>query len=268
MFIKHQLFKYHFKRVDSFEGEFLSLIDPSTRYFKQVLITNDNNQSEIYNYFENFSSNPLPEDKMEHFIYYSFLGNKAEVKVMTDLFGNTGMSDSKKYMNEDSFYSHRQYKNFMSRNSFMLKFLFKLPRLIKVFAESGKGNFLGSLVNWIFDKYKGSILKSDSNSRSLYFELDKKIAIPKNIIETLKSFKIMNNNKVKASGFGEMNNRVIGNYDITTKTHKTRVIENAKFFNHLEALVFNLQANNLKLDLDYGVITYAIEAISSDSFNR
>jgi hypothetical protein len=268
MYIKHQLFKQNFKKLETFEGEYLSLLDPFTRYFKQVRSTDDNNQSVIYDYFEKFSSNPLPEHQLEYFIYYSFLSNKSEIKIMTDFFGSVGRSDSKNYMEKKSFYSTKQYKNFMSRNGFMLKFLFKLPHLLKVFADSGEGRFLGTLVNWIFDRYKDSVLKSESTSRSYYFEADKKIEIPKNIIETLKSFKNLNEKKVKASGFGEMNERVIGNYTITTKTHKTRVIENAKFFNHLEAIVFNLQANNLKINLNYGLISYAIEELSKDSFNK
>lgn len=269
MYIKHELFKHEFERLETFEGEYLSLLDPKQRYFKNVQTTNSENKKELYQYLNTFATNPLPEHHLEKFVYFSFVSNKAEIKIMTDFFGHTGRSDSNKYINDDSFYSSRQFKNFMSRNGFMRKFLFKLPKLINAFIESGNGNFFGTLMNWLFEKYKKSILKSDSNSRSYYFESEKKIEISKDLMDTIKALKNKNDKKVEAKGFGEMEDkRMVGNYKIDVESYKDRVIENATFFNHLESIVFNLQSNNLKVNLDYGVIKHAIEVLEADSFTK
>jgi hypothetical protein len=255
-----------FSNFESFEGEFLSLVYPRSRCFIAVQTTNSD---ENYPYLEKYVYNPLPEHQTEQFLNFSFISNSAEIKNLQQFFGNTGRTSKKKYKNKDSFYTTKQFQNFMKSDGFARKFLFKFPKMMKIFIESGNGNFLGTLVNFIFDNYKRSVLKSSSTSRSIYFESDRKFEIPKSVIEAIKIYKEQNQKKLEFEGYQDMNNRrIIGNHSIKTRIFKDKLTEKCTMFNHLLTMLFNMEVRNLSIDLDYGVLSHAIEVFSSSSFNK
>lgn len=245
-------------------GLFLS---QNQRIFSKIQETGKRNA--VYQYMEEFAENPLPEHQAENFLYFSFVSNGNEIKVMMNLFGNTGRTSTKRLKGRDHFHYMDQYRSFLRSSGFGRTFLFKLPKMMKVFIESGNGNFLGSLVNWLFDRYQGSILKSDTKTRSIYFEAEKKIEIPKSIIETLKQLKEKNQKKLEARGYPEMDSkRIVGNHVIRTRAFRERILEESTLFDHLESMVFNLQAQNVVVNYDYGVFSFALEQFSKSSFNK
>lgn len=243
------------------------MMDPMSRCFKGNMITR-NNIREEYMYLEDYVHNPLPEEYLEKFLNFSFISSESEIKLMTTFFGALGYKN-KEYKSKDDFYRESQKKSFMSKYGFGQTLLYKMPKMIKSFIESGNGNFLGTLIDWIFDKYKSSVLQSDSNSRSIYFESEKKVAIPKSMIEAIKAYKSKQQQKLEFAGYENMDNRrIIGNHSIKTNIYRDNLIEHTRDFNHLLIILFNLEIRNVCVDLDYGVFSHTIHIIAKDSFNK
>lgn len=268
-FIRHQLVQVGFRNLETYEGEMLGLFtDQNNRLFSRIQETGTN-QTSVYDYMEQYAENPMPEDQAENFLYFSFVSNASEIKIMMNLFGNSGRTKTKRLKNIEHFHYMDQYRDFMRECGFGRTFLFKLPKMLKAFIDSGNGNFLGTLVLWLFNQFQSSLLKSDSKNRSIYYEAEKKIEIPKGVMETLKFFKEKNQRKLEAGGYADMNNkRIIGNHVIKTRIFKERILEEATMFNHLENMVFNLQAENVVVNYNYGVFSHALEVFAKDSFNK
>jgi hypothetical protein len=256
-----------FEQFECNEGEFMSMMDPMSRCFKGNMITR-NNVREEYQYLEKYVYNPLPEEYSEKFLNFSFITSDSEIKIMTSFFGALGIKN-KEYKKKDDFYRESQRKSFMKKYGFAQTFLYKVPKMIKSFIESGNGNFLGTLIDWIFDRFKSSVLQSDSNSRSLYFESEKKLAVPKSIIEAIKLYKNKHQKKLEYEGYENMDNRrIIGNHSIRTSIYRDGLMEITNEFDHLMMILFNLEVRNISINLDYGIFSHAIQVISKDSFNK
>ena len=219
-FIRHRIVQFGFRNFPVNEGEMLGLlIGPDQRVFPKVRASAGDDRE--YRYMEAYAQNPLPEHRAEDIFYFSFVSSGSEIKLMSKLFATTGRGADKRLKGARDFGSSAEYRRFLRSGGFGRTFLFKFPKMIKVLIESGNGSFLGSLANWLFDRFESSLLKPDSGARSRLFGAEKKIELSRLITETLKGLSAKNQRKVEARGYAEMGRRrVWGNHVFRTRVFR------------------------------------------------